>query len=232
MKKLLIVLLLLVQPAEAAMTLDKIIVYLTDAPNSRDDILISNPDEAPLYLATEIYRVDNPGLENEARVRVTDPKEFRILVNPAKAVLAPGTRRRFRIMSLDTELDRERVYRVTFKPVVGEIKSDKPAVKILVAYQALVFVQPENGNYAFRLERRDNALQLTNTGNVNAQASNMEVCASEMSCTPLEFSERVYPGETESISLPENAAGIRDGFLRFTAVNNKQSSTVDLPLVP
>lgn len=232
MKKLLIVLLLLVQPAEAAMTLDKIIVYLTDAPNSRDDILISNPDEAPLYLVTEIYRVDNPGLENEARVRVTDPKEFRILVNPAKAVLAPGTRKRFRIMSLDTKLDQERVYRVTFKPVVGEIKSDKPAVKILVAYQALVFVQPENGSYDFRLERGDNTLKLTNTGNVNAQANGMEVCVSEVSCKPLEFSERVYPGETVIIPMPENFAESRDSFLRFTAVNNKQSSTVNLPIFP
>ncbi|WP_051687120.1 molecular chaperone [Microbulbifer sp. HZ11] len=229
MKKFAFLLLLLIaNPALAAMSLDKIIVYLNDQPNSRDDILVSNPDQEPLYLQTEIFRVDNPGQPDEQRVRITDPKDFRLLVNPAKAVLAPGTRKRFRLMSLDKNLDREKVYRVTFKPVVGDIKSDKMALKILIAYQALVFVQPKNGSYEFELLRSGEQLILTNTGNINAQVSEVFYCTDDESCEPLDITNRVYPDEKVTINYAQQGPNPGTAFLRFNAATGDGSTTVQL----
>lgn len=202
---MLAVLLLLAQSAVASMSLDKIIVYLDDSPGAREDIVVTNPDKEPLYLQTEIYRVDNPGLPNEARVRVVDPKEFKLLVSPSKAVLATGEQKRFRLMSLERGLDREKVYRVTFKPVVGKIKSDRSALKILVAYQALIFVQPQDGRYRLEVKRQGDQWVLKNTGNINVEVSDVQHCQSEAECRPLDVIGRLYAGA--SMPIKENIVG-------------------------
>jgi len=218
-------LLLLAQPALAGMSLDKIIVYLDDSPNARDDILVSNPDEETLYLQTEIYRVDNPGLPDEKRVRVVDPKEFKLLVSPARAVLTSGEQRRFRLMPLERNLDKEKVYRVTFKPVVGDIKTDKTALKILVAYQALVFVQPKEGTYNLQLEKEGGQWLLKNTGNINVEVSDVQYCQGEAGCRPLELSGRLYAGA--SLPIKEEIIG---GHLELLA-RGRETEKLQLPLL-
>ena len=180
------------------MSLDKIIVYLDDSPNARDDIVVSNPDRETLYLQTEVYRVDNPGQPDEKRVRVVDPKDFKLLVSPTKAVIPPGEQRRVRLMSLETGLEQEVVYRVNFKPVVGDIKSDRTALKILVGYQALVFVQPKAGFSRPELIRDGKDLYLRNTGNINTELVEVRHCVSasmpSAECRKLDVSGRLYPG--------------------------------------
>lgn len=218
-------LLLLTQPALAGMSLDKIIVYLDDSPNAREDIVVSNPDRETLYLQTEIYRVDNPGLPNEKRVRVVDPKEFKLLVSPSKAVLTTGEQKRFRLMSLERDLQQEKVYRVTFKPVVGDIKTDRTALKILVAYQALVFVQPQDGSYQLEVEKQDGNWLLKNTGKINVEVSDVQHCQSEAGCRPLKLSGRLYAGA----SLPVEG-DLLGGSLSLLARGGGDTEKLDLPL--
>lgn len=228
MKKLIaIFLLILAQPSLAAMSLDKIILYLEDKPNSREDIVVSNPDEETLYLQTEIYRVDNPGQPDEKRVRVVNPKEFKLLVSPSKAVIPGGEQKRFRLMSLEQGLDKEKVYRVTFKPVVGDIKTDKTALKILVAYQALIFVQPQSGSYKLSLGKSEGGkLAIANTGNVNVEISDTRYCPAANQCASLEQAGRIYGG-AELVLEGDFSAG---GYLEFLARNGKESEMVKLRL--
>lgn len=226
MKKFAVALLLLLaQPVSAAMSLDKIIVYLDDTPNARDDIVVANPDDETLYLQTEIYRVDNPGLPDEKRVRVVNPKEFKLLVSPVKAVLTTGEQRRFRLMSLERDLEREKVYRVTFRPVVGDIKTDRTALKILVAYQALVFVQPQEGRYQLELEKSAGGWSLKNSGNINVEVSRVEHCPGEVACQPLELKGRLYAGASLPIEQP-----LVGGHLKLLARSNKEAGELELPL--
>ena len=220
-------LLFLTQPVWAAMSLDKIILYLEDKPNSREDIVVTNPDNETLYLQTEIYRVDNPGQPDEKRVRVVDPKDFKLLVSPSKAVIPSGEQKRFRLMSLERGLDKEKVYRVTFKPVVGDIKSDRTALKILVAYQALIFVQPESAQYKLSLEKSDgNKLAIANNGNVNVEVSDIQYCKAETECAPVEQAGRVYSGAKLSLE-GEFSAG---GYLELLARNGRESERLKLSL--
>ncbi|MFV8781628.1 fimbria/pilus periplasmic chaperone [Microbulbifer sp. SA54] len=215
---------LLAQPVLAAMSLDKIIVHLNDQPNSREDVLVTNPDQETLYLQTEIYRVDNPGMPNENRVRVVDPKEFKLLVSPARAVIGSGEKKRFRLMSLEQNLEREKVYRVTFKPVVGDVKTDRSALKVLVAYQILVFVQPEDGMYHIAVENHGGEWQLVNNGNVNVEVGDVQHCLSDDSCKPLAVKGRLYAGA--SLPIDEKVSG---GYLRLQ-VRGRISEEVRLPL--
>ncbi|AWF80069.1 hypothetical protein BTJ40_04125 [Microbulbifer sp. A4B17] len=225
MKKLLIpILFLIAQPALASMSVDKIVLYLEDGPSARDDVVVSNPDHETLYVQTEIFRVDNPGRDNESRVRVINPDEFKLLVSPAKAVLAPGERKRFRLMALDRDLEEEKVYRVTFKPVVGDIQGEKTALKILVAYQALVFVQPEGGAYNVDLITEGNNYRLSNSGNINVEIVEVRHCLAEGECEKLETSGRLYSGT--SIEVAGNPSG---GELEVL-LRGQQSERVRFPL--
>lgn len=220
-------LLFLAQPVWAAMSLDKIILYLEDKPNSREDIVVTNPDNETLYLQTEIYRVDNPGQPDEKRVRVIDPKDFKLLVSPSKAVIPAGEQKRFRLMSLEQGLDKEKVYRVTFKPVVGDIKTDRTALKILVAYQALIFIQPDSGQYKLSLEHSaGDKLAIANSGNVNVEVSDIQYCKSPTQCAPVEQAGRIYSGAKLSVEGDFTAGG----YLELLARNGRESERLKLSL--
>lgn len=212
-------------PLSAAMALDKIIVFLDDVPNARDDIVVTNPDAENLYLQTEIYRVDNPGTPEEKRVRVVDPREFKLLVSPSKAVIGPGEQKRFRLMSLERNLDTEKVYRVTFKPVVGDIKTDRTALKILVAYQALVFVQPQEGKYQLELLREDGTWVLRNRGNINVEIAKAQHCAAEDQCNDVPLTGRIYAGT--GLPLEADLAG---GYLSLLTRSAGNTEKIRLPL--
>jgi len=228
MKRIAIFLLCLItQPVMAAMSLDKIIVYLDDQPNAREDIVVSNPDQEALYLQTEIYRVDRPGLEGEQRIRVINPDEFKLLVSPSRAVIPAGEEKRFRIMPLDRDLEKEQVYRVTFKPVVGEIKSEKNALKILIAYQVLIFVQPRNGEYRLALERKGAQLSLVNHGNINAEVVQMEYCQ-QQECKAMTTRGRIY-ADARLILEDEWVDDLTDGYFRVR-VRGRELDTVEIPL--
>ncbi|WP_066966806.1 molecular chaperone [Microbulbifer sp. Q7] len=226
MKKILAVLFAcVISPAWGAMSLDKMIVYLKSVPNARDDIVVRNPDDAPLYLQTEIFRVENPGAENQTLVPVTDPKDFKLLVSPSKAVIAPGEERRFRLMSIESNVDSEKVYRVTFRPVVGEIQTEATGLKLLVAFQAVVFVQPVNGQFDLALSGSGSRRQLKNTGNVNVEISSAAYCSSPSQCENIGPLGRVYPGGEKTVELP----GER-GHIEVRAFDGKEARLITLPL--
>lgn len=222
-------LLLLSQPVLAAMSLDKIIVYLDDTTTIRDDIVVTNPDNETLYLQTEIYRVENPGTPDEQRVRVVNPREFKLLVSPSKAVLTSGQQKRFRIMSLERGLEQEKVYRVTFRPVIGDIETERTALKILVAYQVLVFVQPKNGSYKLVVEKQGNKWVLKNTGNINVEIADAKYCRNEKDCSPLSLKGRLYAGGALPIEevIEEDTAGAHLVLL----ARGRETSKLRLPLM-
>ncbi|MCA0899310.1 fimbrial biogenesis chaperone [Microbulbifer agarilyticus] len=226
MKKLLAVLLICVAgPAWAAMSLDKMIVHMDAIPNAREDIVVYNPDQETLYVQTEVFRVDNPGTENEKLVPVVNPEDFKLLISPSKAVIPAGAQKRFRLMNVESGIERERVYRVTFKPVVGEITTEASGLKVLVAFQALIFVQPVGGTYALQLEHSGDQINLKNNGAVNAEIIGVQHCVSEQQCSPVELAGRLYPGAEKRVPLDK-----KGGYLAVRAFDGDKSETVKLPL--
>lgn len=225
MKSLLVIcLVLFTQPVLASMSLDKILVYLDAVPSARNDIVVTNPDEENLYLATEVFRVDNPGLENEQRVKMESLDDYKLLVSPSKAVLASGERKRIRLVNLEHDLKKEQVYRVTFKPVVGDVKTEKLGLKILIGYQALVFVQPTDGHYKVNLIEKDGNYRFSNSGNINIEVAKVTHCTNDGECRKLDVAGRLYPGTELAIKdMPS------DGELKVF-LRGRESELVRFPL--
>ena len=217
--------------ALATMSLDRMIVYFKPDELPRQDVVVTNPDNENLYLQTEVYRVDHPGTDKEERVRVTNPDELKLLATPQRAIIQPKSRRTVRLVSLETPIDKELVYRVTFKPVVGDLQATQTAIKLLVAYQALVFIRPENPAYKVTAKREKDSMTFTNSGNINVVLRNGRYCTSdrEENCTNLEAGNRIYAGGSWTLVLPEGAEKGK-GYILYGLFDGEFEETQRFPI--
>ncbi|MGI9278443.1 MAG: fimbrial biogenesis chaperone [Endozoicomonas sp.] len=219
------------QSTLANMSLDRMIVYFNPGKTPRQDIVVTNPDRENLYLQTEVYKVVNPGTEKEERIRITDPALLKLLATPQRAILPPNSRKTIRLVSLETPKDKESVYRVTFKPVTGDLQAKQNAIKILVAYQALVFIRPNKPEYNVAAQAAKETITFTNSGNINVVLRNGQYCTSGQSesCTSLATGSRIYAGESWSMKLPKGALKGK-GFIQFGLFDGLNEETRKFPL--
>ena len=199
--------------ASAALSLDRMIVYFDPDKQPRQDIIVSNPDKETLYLQTEVYEVRNPGSEDEDRVKITDPSKLKLLTTPNKAIIPANGRKTVRLVSLEKPVKNELVYRVTFKPVVGDLEASQTAIKLLIAYQTLVFIRPDNPKYDVSAKQKGNQLIFTNSGNINAVMRNGQYCTTKKddSCKPLTETTRIYAGQSWTLDIPPEAVRVKYG---------------------
>ena len=204
---LFLILVVISQTSRANLSLDRMIVYFKPNELPRQDIVVTNPDNANLYLQTEVYKVLKPGTAEEERVRVTDPEDLKLLATPQKTVVPPNGRRTVRMVSLETPGDVEQVYRVTFRPVVGDLEATQTAIKLLIAYQALVFIRPINPEYKVSAKVSGETMRFTNSGNMNVVLRNGRYCSAKkgVECIALETGARIYAGGNWELELPEQA---------------------------
>src|SRR5690606_7703486 len=102
------------------------------------------------------------GTPDEQRIDVRDPAERGLLVSPNRLVLEPGQRQLVRFALLSRPADRDRVYRVTITPVVGDIVANETALKIMVGYDILAIAQPARPAAELRATRDGRNLTITN----------------------------------------------------------------------
>ncbi|WP_263080764.1 fimbria/pilus periplasmic chaperone [Endozoicomonas sp. Mp262] len=199
--------------ASAALSLDRMIVYFDPDKAPRQDIIVSNPDNETLYLQTEVYEVKNPGSDDEDRVRITDPEKMKLLTTPNKAIIPANSRKTVRLVSLEKPTKNELVYRVTFKPVVGDLEASQTAIKLLIAYQTLIFIRPDNPKYNVSAKQQGNQLVFTNSGNINAVMRNGQYCTTQKddSCKSISDTTRIYAGQSWSLAIPSGAVRVKYG---------------------
>lgn len=198
----------LVSPLSADMVLSNAIIHFEEGQANRQDIEIENVGDEVMYVAIEPRLVTNPGTGDEGRELINDPREAGLLVTPNKMAIPAGGRKVIRFVNLKSDNDIERIFRVTVKPVVGEIVAQETGVKILVGYEVLVLMQPSTPNYNVVGKREGNTLFFENTGNINVLLREGKQCAqaldSEIDCQPLP-GKRLYPGMEWSVELPHDA---------------------------
>lgn len=203
----------------ANMLLDRMIVYFEPGKQPRQDIRVTNVGDDNLFLQTEIYKVVNPGAENEERIRVTNPDEMQLLATPQKSIVSPGGRRTVRLVNLETPKKEEAVYRITFRPVTGDVEANQNAIQLLIAYQALIFVRPENPVYEVVAKREGSKVIFTNKGNSNVILRNGEQCKSATKaaeCVEITTGGRIYAGQSLTLDLPGNGEHVRFGMFDGT----------------
>ena len=197
-----------ISPAFANMVLSEAIIHFEPGKPLRKDIEVENPSSENLYVEISPKIVSEPGTKSEHRIDITDPRESGLLVTPNKIVVPPGGRKLVRLVSLEPLGEKERVYRVTFKPVVGDIESEHIGIKVLIGYEVLVLMQPASPEPNLITKRSGKTLSFENKGNTNVLLREGKQCPDGESqdsekCESLR-GKRLYPGNSWSVELPYN----------------------------
>ncbi len=181
-------------PARAELVLSELIIDLQPGKNARRDVEVWNNSPETAYIAVDSREVLNPGTASETRREDPDPEKLGLLVSPARMILEPGQRKLVRIAEIAAPPERERDYRITVKPVVGPISSNKSGLKILVGYEVLVLVRPAQPQPNVTFTRSADKATFKNDGNVSVELIEGRQCdAGGKSCSDLP-GKRLYPG--------------------------------------
>ena len=162
-------------------------------------------------------KVHNPGTDQEEHLPITNVDDMTLVANPGKTLIPPGQEKQILIFSTVVPTDQEQVFRVTFSPVIPESVASGSGVRVVIAYQALVFLRPENAQIIVNGERQGTTLTLTNTGTKNAELRGGQHCEDETAkaesepvCIPLP-SVRLYAGQSLDIELPAKSGYVDYG---------------------
>ena len=180
--------------AVAQMVLDKVVLDFLPGQPPRDDVVVQNPSQEPLFILVEPSRIMNPGQPSEERVQFRDPGELGLLVTTNRFIVQPGQRKIIRFAVIGPAIEQDRIYRVTVRPIVGQVESQTTAVKVVFGYDLLVIVRPPNPEPKIEWNRDGLKLSVKNVGSTNALLSQGKQCnADGEDCKDLP-PKRLYPG--------------------------------------
>ncbi len=186
--------------ANADLVLSQLVVELTPGDHARSDIEMWNNGKSEIYVAVDPREILAPGTVSQTSRNDPDPEKLGLLVSPARLVLEPGQRRLLRIASIAPS-DRERIYRVTVRPVVGKLTSQISGLKVLVGYDMLVIVRPSELRPHVSGSRVGDVLTLKNDGNVSVELVAGRACEqSRKICEDLPDT-RLYAGAEKTVKL-------------------------------
>ena len=199
--------LLAAAPASAELVVSQLIVeFKADGPRTADIEILNNGDERS-YAVVEPREILKAGTPGEQRVATPDPAKLGLLASPARFILESGQRRTLRIAAIGALQDRERVYRVTVKPVTGDVSGSESGLKLLVGYDLLVLVRPTAVRDSIRIERNGSELTLTNEGNASVELAEGKQCdPGGKACHELP-AKRLYAGASWKQALPRPQCG-------------------------
>lgn len=193
--------------ASAQLAVSQLIVELKPGASRAADIEIFNDSDERSFVSVEPREIINPGLDKEKPQLFPDPEALGLLVSPTRLVIEPRQRKRLRIAAIGPEPSRERVYRVTVKPVSGDVAGKETGLKLLVGYDLLVLVRPTVSAPNVELRRTGSVLRVLNRGNTSVELAEGKQCneAGE-NCQQLP-SKRLYAGASWQLQLPQAKAG-------------------------
>jgi P pilus assembly chaperone PapD len=186
--------------ARAGLSVAPVIVDFQPGELPRADIELLNDGAETLYVVVLPSKIEDPGDSDDKRVQNPDPQALGLLATPNRLVLEPGQRKFVRIAMLSPPGDTDRIYRVTVKPVVGDVKSGETGLKILIGYDLLVIQRPGKPDATIVASRAGATLTLRNAGNTNAELFRGQQCDAQRRCTPLP-GHRLYAGVSWSVPI-------------------------------
>ena len=192
-----------VSSARAELVLSQLVVELSPRDHARADVEAWNNGKERIFVAVEPRQIVAPGLQSQSSLTEPDPDKLGLLVSPARMILEPGQRKLLRIGALGAN-DRERVYRVTVKPVVGKLSTESAGLKVLVGYDMLIIVRPSEVKPHVTAKRGKNKLELVNDGNVSVELVDGRACdRAGKACADLPTG-RIYAGGAKTIAVDDD----------------------------
>ncbi len=197
----------------ANIAVDKSIIDIVAGQTRRADIYISNPSDSTQHVNLEISRILNPGTEQERRVTIDNPRELGVIVTPSQFSLEAGEWRKARISFIRLPKESDLIYRLLVSPDTSVSAGSKKAmIQVVFNYDVLISHRPPTPKTTFTVERSDNSITFTNTGNSNFLLYAGEQCeARETNCRAIP-AHRMYAGNSHTFKLHKNTGYIR--FLR------------------
>jgi P pilus assembly chaperone PapD len=194
------------QTASAEIVLSQLVIDMAPGKAARGDIEVWNNDKERAYVTVEPYEVMNPGAPLMQRRTDPDPEKLGVLVTPARMILEPGQRKLLRISALGPLPARERVFRVTVKPTVGEVQANVTGLKLLIGYDVLVLLRPA-AVAPVRLSgrRSGDKLVIRNEGTASVELAAGKACRSRNDCQELP-GKRLYAGAEWTVDAPAGAS--------------------------
>lgn len=201
-------------PAFAELAVSQLIIELKPGPSRTSDIEIYNDSDERSFVAVEPREIVEAGLVNEKSQLSPDPEKLGLLVSPTRLVIEPHQRKRLRIAAVGPVPQRERIYRITVKPVSGDVTGTETGLKLLIGYDLLVIVRPPASPPNLEFRRTGRVLTVLNHGNSSVELAEGKQCADNgENCQQLP-SKRLYAGASWQQSLPASSPGeyrIRSG---------------------
>lgn len=191
--------------AEANLTAVPVIMEFAPEGSDRQDITVGNVSNRVQYLEVSAQHILNPGEGPEEYFESPNPEEVGLLVAPRRVVLQPGEEKVVRVILLDQDLETDKAWRVYFKPVIGDIETDKSVAVTLVAIKALVMARPDNAYSEVTGTRDGKTLTLTNHGNSNVVLFEGQQCPDTADECISVTGKRLWPGKPWTTELPEDA---------------------------
>lgn len=188
-------------PASAELVISQLVVELKPGTKVREDIEIVNEGPERTYVAVEPSEIVRAGLPSEERWQEPDPEKLGLLVSPSRAILEPGQRKLVRVAAIGIVPERERVYRVTVRPVVGDVAANQSGLKLLIGYDLLVLVRPAEARSNIVGTRSGSTLTLRNDGNSSVELVDGKHCNISSQCRQLS-GKRLYAGAEWRQELP------------------------------
>ncbi len=186
--------------AHANMVVDRSIIEFVAGQALQQDFRVSNRGDDQMYVQVEVLDVLQPGTEQEVRDAVTDLADMTLLATPKQFVLPPQGERAVRLVSLAEPAEVDQVYRLNVTPILPPLAdSDSSVVRVIVAYQLLVLVLPENPREDLVVTREANILKFENRGNSYVLLADGQQCEGE-NCTNLP-TNRLYAGNSWELEL-------------------------------
>lgn len=196
-----------VVPAFAQLSVSQLIVELKPGVSRAADIEIYNDSDERNFVSVEPREIVDAGLAGEKPLLSPDPEKLGLLVSPTRMVIEPRQRRRLRIAAIGLMPARERVYRVTVKPVAGDVTGAETGLKLLVGYDLLVLVRPPASKPIVDARRTSGFLTIVNRGLASVELAGGKQCDGDgRNCQALP-SKRLYAGASWRQSLPRSSGG-------------------------
>lgn len=211
-----------VSSAAASIAVDRSIIYLTANQLPRQDVLVYNYGQQKAYVETAVFEVIDPGTPEEKLQKTTNLADLKLLVSPQKMTISPDSHKRVRFSYLGDHA-RERVFRINITPIIGKVISKTTAVKLVVAYQILLIVTPDNAQADIVCKRQKGHLLFTNNGNTNVLMTKARICQTRDTpsdeCKEAQVSKRLYAKNTWLIPMADEGS-----FIEFEVKDGSQSS--------
>jgi P pilus assembly chaperone PapD len=190
----------------ADMYVDRSVVVFEPGEPARQDIKVTNSDPEALYVQVEVLEVQRAGTVDENRARITDPSKLKLLATPNKLVIPPNGQKLIRIVNLEASNDQERIYRINVTPIVAPLEEESSQLRIVVAYQILAIIQPNEPGSELNTQRNGRVITFVNNGNTNVLLSDGKQCnpTSPNECADL-TSRRLYADNEWQLELPFDA---------------------------